>query len=193
MLGYFKRRRRNRLRASPLPASWLQIIRRNVPMYGRLTIEDQKELEGHIQVFLAEKRFEGCGGFELTEEVRVTIAAGACVLLLHRKTDYFRRLITILVYPAPYLANSVEPIGAGVVLEEEQTRLGEAWKSGVVVVSWADLQATGAASIRAATSSSTSLHISLTWRTALRMEHPCSNDAASIPVGPLFSGRNMNA
>ena len=142
MLGYFKRRRRSRLRASPLPASWLQIIRRNVPIYGRLPQEDQRELEGHMQVFLAEKQFEACGGLELTEEVSVTIAAGACVLLLHRNTDYFRRLITILVYPAPYVANSVEPIGGGVVLEEEQIRLGEAWKSGVVVVTWADLQST---------------------------------------------------
>ena len=64
------------------------------------------------------------------------------MLLLHRRTDYFARLITILVYPAPYVASTVQPIGGGVVLEEEQIRLGEAWKSGVVVVSWADLQAT---------------------------------------------------
>ena len=95
-----------------------------------------------MQVFLAEKQFEGCGGLVLTEEISVTIAAGACVLLLHRKTDYFARLITILVYPAAYVASSVKPIGGGVVLEEDQVRLGEAWKSGVVVVSWADLQAT---------------------------------------------------
>ena len=142
MFGYFKRRRRDRLRSSPLPGSWLQIIRRNVPIYGRLPQEDQRELEGHVQVFLAEKQFEACGGLELTEEIRVTIAAGACVLLLHRTTDYFRRLITILVYPSPYVTNSVKPIGGGAVLEEEQIRLGEAWKGGVVVVTWADLQAT---------------------------------------------------
>jgi len=142
MLGYFKQRRRRRLRATPLPATWLQTIRRNVPIYGRLSPDDQRELEGHVQVFLAEKQFEACGGFELTEEVPVTIAAGACVLLLHRKTEYFGRLITILVYPAPYVASSVKPIGGGVILEEEQIRLGEAWKSGVVVVTWADLQAT---------------------------------------------------
>ena len=140
MLGFFKKRRRNRLRATPVPASRLQIIRRNVPIYGRLPQEDQRELEGHVQVFLTEKQFEACGGFELTEEALVTIAASACVLLLHRKTDYFARLITILVYPAPYVANSVKPIGGGVILEEEQIRLGEAWKSGVVVLTWTELQ-----------------------------------------------------
>ena len=61
------------------------------------------ELLGHIQVFLAEKRFEGCGGFEITNEVRVTIAAQACLLLLHRGTDYFPGLLTILVYPLTYM------------------------------------------------------------------------------------------
>jgi Mlc titration factor MtfA (ptsG expression regulator) len=59
---------------------------------------------GHIHVFLAEKHFEGCGGLEITEEIHVTIAAQACLLLLHRKTDYYPRLITILVYPSGYQA-----------------------------------------------------------------------------------------
>ena len=59
--------------------------------FHRLSASDRTELLGHIQVFLAEKRFEGCGGFAITDEVRVTIAAQACLLLLHRRTDYFPR------------------------------------------------------------------------------------------------------
>jgi Mlc titration factor MtfA (ptsG expression regulator) len=89
-----------------------------------------------MQVFLAEKYFEGCGGLVLTDEIKVTIAAQACILLLHRDTDYYPRLVTILVYPHAYSASTVEPIGAGVVQEREEIRLGEAWKSGVVVLSW---------------------------------------------------------
>ena len=84
--------------------------------------------------------FEGCGGLELTDEIKVTIAAQACLLLLHRETDYYPRLITILVYPHAYVAKSVEPIGGGVVLEGETARLGEAWKDGVVVLSWDDVR-----------------------------------------------------
>ena len=125
---------------SALPTSWLDIIKKNVPIFNRLPQADQRELQGHIQVFLAEKYFEGCGGLELTEEIKVTIAAQACLLLLHRETDYYPRLITILVYPHAYVAKSVEPIGGGVVQEGETARLGEAWKEGVVVLSWDDVR-----------------------------------------------------
>jgi Mlc titration factor MtfA (ptsG expression regulator) len=91
---------------------------------------------------LAEKYYEGCGGLDLSEEIKVTIAAWACVLLLHREVDYFSRLTTILVYPSAYIASATSSIGAGVIREEDQVRLGEAWKSGVVVVSWANIRAT---------------------------------------------------
>jgi MtfA peptidase len=139
MFGWFKNRRRERLRSQPFPPAWLAVIKKNVPIYNRLPQADQEELQGHIQIFLDEKYFEGCGGLELTEEIKVTIAAQACLLLLHRETNYYPRLITILVYPHAYVAKSLEPIGGGVVLEGETVRLGEAWKSGVAVLSWDDV------------------------------------------------------
>ncbi len=83
------------------------------------------ELLGHIQVFLAEKRFEGCGGFEITDEVRVTIAAQACLLLLHRETDYFPGLLTILVYPLSYMVQEDHQVGEHVWEERTVGRLGE--------------------------------------------------------------------
>ena len=63
---------------------------RRYSIYSRLSPADRQELEGHIHVFLAEKRFEGCGGQEVTDEVRVLIAAQACLLLLHRDTDCYQ-------------------------------------------------------------------------------------------------------
>ena len=140
MFSFFKKRRRQRLRIQPFPSDWLTIIEKNVPIYNRLPQADQLELQGHIQVFLAEKFFEGCGGLELTDEIKVTIAAQACLLLLHRETDYYPRLITILVYPHAYVAKNIEPIGGGVVLEGKIARLGEEWKDGVVVLSWDDVR-----------------------------------------------------
>ena len=89
ILTIWRQRRRHRLRARPFPKKWLTLIQRHVVIFHRLSASDRAELLGHIQVFLAEKRFEGCGGFAITDEVRVTIAAQACLLLLHRKTDYF--------------------------------------------------------------------------------------------------------
>ena len=124
MFGFFKRRRRKRLRAAPFPAAWLEIIERNVRFYACLPDADRHELQGLVQIFLAEKTFEGCGGLELTDEIKVTIAAQACLLLLHRQTDVYPRLVTILVYPSAYVAKGIKPIGGPIVLEGESARLG---------------------------------------------------------------------
>jgi Mlc titration factor MtfA (ptsG expression regulator) len=145
ILGLLRQRRRRSLRAQPFPKDWLRIIERNVPFFRRLSTDDQAELLGHIQVFLAEKRFEGCAGLELTDEIRVTIAAQACLLLLHRKTDYFPRLLTILVYPSTYLAEEKRPI-EGPIWEEGTThRQGETARTmGSMVLAW-DAAKSGAA------------------------------------------------
>ena len=135
----FKRRKRERLRARSFPPAWLEILQRNMAYYRQLSPEDQAELRGHIQVFLAEKRFEGCGGQAITDEVRVTIAAQACVLLLHRETDYYPRMRSILVYPHRYVATHQQRLPDGTVLEGVQTRLGESWHRGPVVLSWDDV------------------------------------------------------
>jgi len=106
-----------------------------VAYVARLPLADQEELRGAIQIFLAEKQFEGCGGLEVTDEVRVTIAAQACVLLLHRDTDYYGQLVSVLVYPSTY----VVPGGrnaAGLVSDEPEARLGESWKRDIVVLAW---------------------------------------------------------
>ena len=77
--------RRRRLQATPIPDEWRAILERNVGLYRHLPPGLKEELHGHMQVILAEKRFEGCGGLDLTDEMRVTIAAQACLLLLNRR------------------------------------------------------------------------------------------------------------
>jgi Mlc titration factor MtfA (ptsG expression regulator) len=139
MFAPFRRRRRDALRAQPFPESYRAVLARNVPYVARLPEADRRELEGLVQVFLAEKTFEGAGGFELTDEVKVTIAAQACLLLLHRDNDDYPELVTIVVYPSAYLAPHHTAMGGGVVLEGEQARLGESWDRGVVVLSWDDV------------------------------------------------------
>ena len=91
-------RRRSRIRAKPFPAAWRRILRRRVPMVARLPSEMQMRLKRHIQVFIAEKPFIGCQGQPITDEVRVTIAAQACLLLLgHQRPDCYPVLRQILV------------------------------------------------------------------------------------------------
>ena len=100
------------------------MLEQNLSIFRRLAPEDQAELLGHVQVFLAEKHFEGCGGLDLTEEIRVTIAAQACVLLLHRETDYYPELTSILVYPSGYVATEERHVGGGIWEEGGEDRLG---------------------------------------------------------------------
>jgi MtfA peptidase len=131
-------RRRERRRNQPFPAAWRDILRRRVPMYRRLPSDLQRQLQGHIQVFLAEKSFTGCDGVEIDDEVRVTIAAQACLLLLNRRTDYFAKLRQILVYPNAFIVERVRPEPSGVLQEQRQVLAGESWTHGQVVVSWDD-------------------------------------------------------
>jgi Mlc titration factor MtfA (ptsG expression regulator) len=135
MFDFFKSRRRATLHKQPFPEAWRAIIAANTSYVSRLPGEDRIELEGHVQVFLAEKTFEGCGGLEITDEIRVTIAAQACLLLLHRETDYFPDLEAILVYPHTYVAKTSEYLGSGAAIAHEQARLGQS-ASGVVVLAW---------------------------------------------------------
>jgi Mlc titration factor MtfA (ptsG expression regulator) len=135
-----KPQRRARLRSQPFPEDWLHILDSTVPYYRFLPPEDQTELQGHVRVLLAEKNFEGCGGLELTDEIRVTIAAYACVLLLHRETDYFSRLVTILVYPHAFVAEVTKRGPGKWTIKGEETRVGESWKYGVVILAWDDVK-----------------------------------------------------
>ena len=100
VFGFFKKRRRRKIREGTFPEEWIAILETNLGVYRLLAPEDQRELQEHVMVFLAEKRFEGCGGLEIDDEIRVTIAGQACLLLLHREPAYYPSLKTILVYPA---------------------------------------------------------------------------------------------
>ena len=146
MFAWLKRRRREAIRRRPFPAEWRAIIEKNIPYVACLSPEDRQELVGHVQVFLAEKHFEGCGGLQMTDEARVTIATQACVLLLHRQADYYPNLVSILVYPTTYLVRGGRHTEDGLVAEGPQARLGESWARDVVVLAW-DSVLSGAADI----------------------------------------------
>jgi Mlc titration factor MtfA (ptsG expression regulator) len=140
MFEALRKWRRRRFDKQPFPAAWLGILRERVPYYRLLSHGEQTELRKLIRLFLAEKKFEGCGGLEITDEIRVTIAAQACILLLNREHDYYAGLHSVLVYPSSYLAPSEFVDAAGVVHEGDQGRLGEAWLRGSIVLSWDDVR-----------------------------------------------------
>ncbi|MGZ5071521.1 MAG: M90 family metallopeptidase [Usitatibacter sp.] len=135
---YLLERKRRWLRGQPFPVAWREILDRRVPYVRLLPSELRVQLEKHIQVFVAEKEFAGCGGLAITDEVRVTIAAQACLLILNRRTDYFPNLRQILVYPGAFIVERLRPEPSGILQEQHQVLSGESWSHGQVVLSWED-------------------------------------------------------
>ncbi|MFA6173198.1 MAG: M90 family metallopeptidase [Kiritimatiellales bacterium] len=142
----FCEKHRRAVRARPFPPEWLRVIQNNVSYFRLLTPEEQSELQSLIAVFIDEKSFEGCGGLEMTDEIRVTIAAQACILLLHRETDDYPQLKSILVYPHPYHATGIRRGPGNLMMQGEETRLGESWQTGAIVLAWDAVQG-GAADV----------------------------------------------
>jgi Mlc titration factor MtfA (ptsG expression regulator) len=138
---FFNTHRRDKIKIRPFPSEWEAILDRRVPHLKRLCEADRNELHGHIQVFLEEKSFEGCGGLEITDEICVTIAAEACILLLHRDTDYYPRLASILVYPSHFFSTLGRRNSDGVISEEPRALLGESWTTGSLILSWQTIEA----------------------------------------------------
>ncbi len=132
--------RRREVLASPFPGEWEEIVAARCKFYDKLTPDLRERLQRHMQVFLAEKRFEACGGLErVTEEMKVVIAAQACLLLIGLKRhDYFCSLSSILVYPGAFRRGRERmfPLLEEDPDEADAVLLGESWSSGSVVIAW---------------------------------------------------------
>lgn len=131
--------RRGRVQAEPFPPEWRAILRRRVPLVASLPADLQLQLKKHIQVFLAEKAFIGCKGQLIDDEVRVTIAAQACLLILKRPSHFYPGVRQILVYPNAFLVDRVHTDDSGVVRSGRDVLAGESWSQGQVILSWKDV------------------------------------------------------
>ena len=124
---------RRELLAEPFPQAWLPLVQR-LPFYRALDERGQQRIRDDLRVLVAEKEWEGCGGLEMTDEIKVTIAAQASLLLLNIEHEYFKHVDSILVYPSAY--KTAPQRDASGVVREGQTNLGEAWRRGPVVLAW---------------------------------------------------------
>jgi MtfA peptidase len=136
---WYARGRRERIASRPFPAEWRRILRERVPYVRVLPPDLKQQLQKRIQVFVAEKSFVGCGGLAITDEMRVVIAAQACLLLLNRPGRDFSRLSEVIVYPGPFVVHRERRDGIGLVSEQSRVHSGESWAHGQVVLSWPDV------------------------------------------------------
>ena len=135
---YWREYRRNKIKAKPFKKQWRKIIQKRMPYFKQMPADLQLQLKQHIQVFLAEKKFIGCNGVKITDEIQITIAAQACLLLLNRKTDYYPKLNTILVYPRAFIKEQQSLNVDGVQQIRKMALAGESWGFGKVILSWQD-------------------------------------------------------
>jgi Mlc titration factor MtfA (ptsG expression regulator) len=136
VFSWLKGRRRRLIREAPFSTSWDSVLRRNVRHVGFLDGQAREQLRAFVSVFLAEKRFEGCRGMLIDDEVRVTVAGMVGVTMLGFDDELFDHVRTLLIYPGDYRAPKSKPLAGGAVLEWEESRLGETWSSGSMVLSW---------------------------------------------------------
>lgn len=128
-----------------VPAGWRSFIEERVPMTRRLTNPEWNRLLGLVSGFVREKNFEGIDGLVVTEEMKVIVAAQACLLLLHLDTGPFPAVRSIILYPGtfvPRVPGMDRHMGVEAEYEAVPT-LGESLR-GAIVLSWEDVQHNGA-------------------------------------------------
>jgi Mlc titration factor MtfA (ptsG expression regulator) len=130
-----RQRSRKQLLATALSEQQRATVVRQVPLVKRLPPGLRENLEGRISLFLHQVKFIGCNGLEVSEKMRLSIAAQACLLVVNSDA-WYDNLTTILVYPDAFRSMQREHDGY-VVTERETVRTGESWSRGPVVLSWA--------------------------------------------------------
>ena len=128
-------KRRKALRLRPFPDDWRQMLEEKVTLYRSLPEQLKTELHGLIHVFLDEKTFIGCRDQEITDLIKLTIAAQACMLVLNRPVKIYPRLSTIYIYPKTYVVD-VKHHEGDLIIEGKDVRVGESWHNGPVVLAW---------------------------------------------------------
>jgi len=124
---------------APAPPADSARILRSLPHFKLLDTELRPRFEARVGQFLAEKQFVGCGGLQLTDEMRVIVAGLACLLILRPQALVFPRLQSVLLYPDAFLVPPV-PDEGGFVDEEPYERIGESWGGHRVILSWPEVQ-----------------------------------------------------
>jgi MtfA peptidase len=129
-----RRRRRDALLAQPLSREQREIVERLVPLVGRLPHPLRLALEGKINLFLDQITFRGQNGVEVSEEMRLSIAAQACLLIVNSPV-WYDTLRNVLIYPSAFLTH--RPTHDGYIVNENRhATLGESWVRGPVILSW---------------------------------------------------------
>jgi Mlc titration factor MtfA (ptsG expression regulator) len=132
-------RRKRTLKKARLDGELWQRVTSQLAFLRGLTQEEMARLKELVVLFLAEKEMHGAHGFELTDDVRLAIAAQACVPILNLGLSAYEGWVGIVVYPGQFRVHKEEVDADGVMHVYEDEQSGEAWPGGPVVLSWEDV------------------------------------------------------
>lgn len=133
---WLNRKRRRDLLAMPLDDQERKNLGDRFPLYEKLPADLRQKLDGKINLFLDQVTFHGMDEIEVTDEMRLLIAAQACLLIVNKDDRWYDDLRSILVYPGAFKSEQTKRDGA-IETKSQITRIGESWQSGPVVLSWA--------------------------------------------------------
>lgn len=121
---------------------WRTILDR-YPFLAALSEDEAARLRESVALFLHAKAIHGAGGLEVRDEIRLAIAAQACILVLNLDPDYYRGWVEVIVYPDEFVATYEYVDEDGVAHTVSEPMSGESWLQGPVILSWADVGEAG--------------------------------------------------
>lgn len=144
MFGIIKDWREQRiLEQSQFTSADWQLAAEQIPVLDRLTEAELARLFELATLLIHDKSFTGAQGFTVTDNVKQTIALQACLPILNIGLDAYAGWSSIIVYPRAFRSESTITDELGVVHHKDQSRSGEAWQRGPVILSWDDVENAG--------------------------------------------------
>jgi MtfA peptidase len=141
--------------APPVPPLLWQSVLKNHAFLQHLTAPEQAGLQWLAARFLGSKEFTGANGFEITDEIALTIAVQAVLPLLYlgqpgqafpsrrwsakHALDWYDDFVGIVVHPGPVMAQRTRTDAHGVVHHYGEALAGEAMQGGPITLSWQDV------------------------------------------------------
>lgn len=123
-------------------ADWA-LAAKQIPILDRLTESELERLFELATLFLHDKSFTGAKGFAITDSVKQTIALQACLPILNIGLEAYSGWSSIIVYPGSFKSDLTVTDEFGIVHQKKQSRSGEAWQRGPVILSWKDARHSG--------------------------------------------------
>ena len=137
---FWPRMRILRIQKQAFPAPWQETLIERLPFVTKIPTAEQEQLKFLIKTFLADKKFYGCAGQKIDDDIRVTVAAQACLLIMNQGRTPYPDLDSILIYPSTFVATREVANELGLVSTNHIAMLGESWSQGKVVLAWDNVQ-----------------------------------------------------